>query len=129
MSYDPKSKNAGAPPASAFEAKKGGKLECSMDGYQKMTKEILELVLIIATFANETFKAMLPPNLQKAAGYAYDFLIGAGTWVGYAVAALYFLSVEYDFGDVVCDASGYGYEVIDALQVVVSFTDESKAAS
>ena len=129
MSFDPKSKTTTAPPASAFVAKKsaGGKFSCSMDGYKKMTKEILELVLVIATFAMETFKAMLPDNLKLAAGYAYDFLLGAGTWIGFAVAALYFFSVEYDFGDTVCEMSGYGYEVIDALQVVVSFTDKKDA--
>ena len=63
--YDQTSKNAAAPPASAFNAQMAstGKFACSMDGYKKMTKEILELVLVIATFANETFKAMLPLNL------------------------------------------------------------------
>ena len=130
MSYNPKSKDKGVPPASAFEPTKaaGGKFNCSMDGYKKMSKEILELVLIIATFSVETFKAMLPSNLQAAVGYAYDFLMGMGSWMGYAVAALYFLSIEYDFGKEVCDASGYGYEVIDGLQVLVNFTEKSSAA-
>jgi hypothetical protein len=54
-----------APPPTAFATQKSslGKLSCSMDGLTKMAKETLGLVLIIATFSNETFKAMLPKNL------------------------------------------------------------------
>ena len=125
--FDPKAKSDKSPPPSAFQPVKKLKLECGMDGYVKMVKEILGLVLILATFANETFKAMLPKNLQLSATYAYDFIMGAGAWLGYAVAALYFFSVEYDFGDQVCEASAYGYEAIDALQVLVNFTDSTKA--
>ena len=61
-----------------------------------------------------------------SATYAYDFLMGAGAWAGYVMAALYFFSVEYDFGDAVCDGSGYAYEAIDALQILVNFTETSK---
>ena len=99
-----------------------------MDGYLKLVKELLELVFILASFANETFKAMLPPNLQKAATYAYSFLNGVGGWIGYAFAAGYFVAKEYDMGKEVCELSGYGYEAIDALQVLVSFTDKADAA-
>lgn len=51
-----------APPPTAFKAKKSsmGKLSCSMDGLTKMVQEMFAIVLYGATFANETFKAMLP---------------------------------------------------------------------
>lgn len=92
-----------APPPGAFVAKKsevgGGKLSCNMDGLTNMANEIFALALIVATFANETFKAMLSDNLRQASHYAYTFLTGVGGWLGYAMAALYFFSVEYDFGD------------------------------
>ena len=118
-----------APAASAFdpkEATSNPKLECSNAGYTKMIRELLALVLFLATFAKETFSAMLPVNLQKSLNYAYDFMLGVNDWIGYALAALYYFSVEYDFGETLCEIMGYGYEVIDALQVMVQFTDASK---
>jgi len=48
------------------------------------------------------------------------------------MATLYFFSIEYDFGEYVCDAMGYGYEVIDLLNNLTQFsgsTDAKKAAS
>ena len=122
--------NDTAPTASQFTAKKSKgdeKLECSNQGYTKMVRELLALVLFLATFAKETFAAMLPVNLQYSVNYGYDFLLGVGDWVGYFIGALYYFSVEYDFGDTLCEILGYGYTVIDALQVLVTFTDASKA--
>ena len=75
------------------------KLECSNSGYTKMIRELLALVLFLATFAKETFSAMLPLNLQYSVNYGYDFLLGVGDWIGFAIAALYYFSLEYDFGD------------------------------
>jgi hypothetical protein len=89
-----------------------------MDGLTKMMKELLAIALYAATFAKETFSAMLSQNLQMAIGYAYDFLLSAGDWAGYGLAALYFFAIEYDFGDQLCNAMGYGYEIIDALKAV-----------
>lgn len=62
---DMKKKFTKSPPPSAFMAQKakGGKLSCSMDGLTKMMKEILALALYVATFAKETFAAMLSQNL------------------------------------------------------------------
>ena len=118
-----------SPAASSFTptySKGDEKLECSNTGYTKMVRELLALVLFLATFAKETFSAMLPVNLQMSVNYAYSFLLGVGNWIGYAIGALYYFSVEYDFGETVCEVLGYGYTVIDALQVLVSFTDASK---
>ena len=111
------------------KSKGDAKLTCSNQGYTKMIRELLALVLFLATFAKETFSAMLPLNLQLSVNYAYDFLLGVGDWIGYLIGALYYFSLEYDFGDQLCEALGYGYTVIDALQVLVSFTDASKQAS
>ena len=55
-----------APSASKFNPKRSkgdDKLECSNAGYTKMIRELLALVLFLATFAKETFSAMLPVNL------------------------------------------------------------------
>ena len=77
--------------------------------------------MIVATLANETYKAMLPENLQLAAHYAYEWLLGAGDWSGYLMAAAYFFGIEFGYGEQLCDAMGYGYEVIDALKVLTDF--------
>jgi len=63
-----------------------------MDGYVKMTKEILNLVFILATWAKETYAATLPRALRNASKYGYDFLMGFGGWMGYATVALYFFA-------------------------------------
>ena len=107
-------------------SKSNAKLECSNSGFTKMVREIFALVLFLISFAKETFSAMLPVNLQKSLNYAYNFMLGVNDWIGYALAALYYFSVEYDFGETLCEIMGYGYEVIDALQVMVQFTDASK---
>ena len=91
-----------------------------------MVRELLALVLFLATFAKETFSAMMPLNLQYSINYFYDWLLGVGDWIGYALSALYYFAKEYKFGDTLCEMMGYGYSVIDALQVLVTFTDASK---
>ena len=107
-------------------SKSNPKLECSNSGFTKMVRELVALLIFLISFAKETFSAMLPVNLQKSVNYAYDFLLGVNNWIGYALAALYYFSVEYDFGETLCEIMGYGYEVIDALQVMVQFTETSK---
>ena len=92
-----------------------------------MTKEVGRLLLIIVSWANETYAAVLPDNLALSMNYLYEFLLGVGSWIGYATAAGYFFSEEFGLGDVVCETSGYGYEVIDGLQVLVTFTEENPA--
>lgn len=64
-----------------------------------------------------------------ASGYAYEFLLGSGAWLGYAVASLYFFGLEYDFGKELCEAMGYGYEVIDALNSITEFAGVTKEES
>ena len=107
-------------------SKSNAKLECSNSGFTKMVRELVALLIFLISFAKETFSAMLPVNLQKSLNYAYNFLLGVNDWIGYALASLYYFSVEYDFGETLCEIMGYGYEVIDALQVMVQFTETSK---
>ena len=110
-------------------SKSNPKLECSNSGFTKMVRELVALLIFLISFAKETFSAMLPVNLQKSLNYAYSFMLGINDWIGYALAALYYFSVEYDFGETLCEIMGYGYEAIDALQVMVQFTETSKSES
>ena len=50
--------------------------------------------------------------------------MGSSAWMGYLIAMVYYLSEELEFGDFLCEMSGYGYEVIDFLHGVVSFAEE-----
>ena len=90
-------------------------LVCNMTGYVQMTQEILELLVFLVTFSKETLNAALTDALKKSMNYAYKFLMSAGDWIGFILAAVYFLAEEYNFGKEVCEAFGYGYYVIDGL--------------
>jgi len=43
--------------------------------------------------------------------------------MGFAMAALYFLGEEYEFGATVCEIYGYGYYAIDYLHEAVSWAE------
>lgn len=100
-------------------------LECSMDGYTEMMSEILELTVFLVSFSKEVFAAMLSDALNYSLNYAYDFLMSAGDWIGYLLASTYFVTLEMgdEASDWYCEMWGYGYYVIDGLQVLVSFAE------
>jgi len=100
-----------------------------MDGYVQMSIEITDLLLVIIALLKETFAAMMPPDLKKAIKYGWNALTGSSAWTGYLLSALFYLSEEYEFGDTLCELSGYGYDVIDALHTVVSFAEDPASAA
>ena len=69
----------------------------------------------------ETVATILPPSLSKSMSYLWDAGVGMGNWLGYAFSAAYYLSLEINVGDIVCEAFGYANYVIDALHVLVDF--------
>ena len=117
-----------APNASQFQARKSSTgFNCSMTGYVKMVMEITELVLGVITLYKEIIVTLLPLNLALALNYFYQGLSGASAWLGYAVSALYFLALDQGFGDELCEASGYGYVVINALYQIIDFAPSKDA--
>ena len=54
--------------------------------------------------------------------------MGLGSWMGYALAAIYYVGTDYGFGDIYCEILGYGYYVIDGLNYLVSFAGGDTAA-
>jgi len=66
-----------------------------MDGYTKMVYEITDLVLLIFAMTKELIALMMPDDLKKAVKYAWAGLNGASGWIGYIVAATFYLSEEY----------------------------------
>jgi len=69
---------------------------------------------------------MVPENFKKAINFGYASLVGAGNWVGYVLAALYYTAVELQFGTDMCEALGYGYWLIDQLYILVDFMPKSE---
>jgi len=64
---------------------------------------------------------MIPENFKKALNFAWAALTGTSNWVGYILAALFYVGEEYGFENDVCETLGYGYLVIDELAVIVNF--------
>lgn len=91
-----------------------------------MVKEGAEIGLMAISLVKETVILMLPPELGRVAKYAWDGALGLGNWVGYALAAAYFIGLDYGYGPVLCDSFGYGYYIIDALHIIVGFATAGK---
>ena len=130
MSNPPPQNSKNAPTANQFQARKSSTgFNCSMTGYVQMVMEITQLVLGVITLYKEIIVSFLPTNLALSLNYFYQGLTGASSWLGYAVAALYFIGEDQGFGETLCEVSGYGYVVIDALYSIVDFAPQTKNSS
>jgi len=63
----------------------------------------------------------MPTELNLTVSLIWDGMIGLNNWVGYALAAIYYLGTDYDFGLTYCEVLGYLYYVIDGLNYIVNF--------
>ena len=95
--------------------------ECSMDGYVALTTEFINVALFAIAIVKETYAAMLPEELGKSVQYAWDGLVGAGSWAGYAMAAAYFFGLEFGYADMLCQYSGYAATAVALLYQFVEF--------
>ena len=102
--------------------------QCTMDGYVGATQELLKVALIVVDLIVTTFRAVLPQNLSISVGYAYDFLISAGSFMGYLTAAMYFFGKEFGYGDMICQYSGYITLAIDYMYQAVVFINQMAPA-
>lgn len=103
-------------------------LECSMDGFVKMIKELTEVALLGISLVKETILSTAPESLAMSIKYLWDGMMGLGNWAGYALAAGYYIGLDYGAGDAVCEAFGYGYYVIDGLHYLVDFASPKPCA-
>merc|ERR1711985_182199 len=87
-------------------------LECSMDGYVELTLEAYNVVLFGLALLKEAYAAALPHALGRSVNYAWDGILGAGSWVGYVVAALYYFGLEFGYADLMCQISGYVFVAV-----------------
>ena len=72
-------------------------LVCTMDGFTKMISELFEVLFAAIAVVKETALAAIPPNFQKAVQFAWEGAVGMQNWIGYVLAAIYFLSAEGGF--------------------------------
>ena len=98
--------------------------ECTMDGFVDLTSEFINVALIALAIVKETYAAVLPYELGKSVKYAWDGLVGAGSWAGYATAAAYYFGLEFGYGDIMCEVFGY---IAIAVGVLSQFTEFSGA--
>ena len=108
----------------------GSTLNCGLAGYRKMVQDILRLSLVAISLNVSMIELVLSgaPDLSFAFGLLYDFLLGAGDWIGYAVGAVYFFGLEFGYGEYLCTASQYGYVVIYYLNYAIQFGQNAWAA-
>ena len=111
-----------APTAAEFDVKKSTTgMNCSMTGYVDMVNEAVELVLIVISMYKEIIASMLPKDLKLAVKYFYSGLTSAGSWIGFVVAAAYFMALDQGFGKEFCEAFGYLDIVIGGLYTLIDF--------
>lgn len=96
-------------------------LECSMDGMVLMVKKGSENLLLPLSLLKETFAYLLPVEMMQSVQLLWDGTMGLASWVGYAMAALYYLGTDYEFGLIVCEVFAYGYLIIDGINYIVDF--------
>ena len=102
---------------------------CGMDGYVNLVANGMEVALAGLSILRQIGSSFLPHDLRKAVEYAWQGVKGAGSWVGYALAAANFAAEEFDFGEQLCMGMGYldmglgyavmGVELIDTLRDMI----------
>ena len=65
--------------------------ECSMTGYSRIIQQIVQLLMILVTLGLNIVMSVVPANFQKAVMYVYNFITSAGNWIGYLIAAGYYV--------------------------------------
>merc|ERR1719263_270666 len=47
--------------------------------------------------------------------------MGVSAWLGYAIAAVYYVLKDQGYGGLVCESIGYAYIITEALNTVIDF--------
>lgn len=94
--------------------------DCSMTGYSAVVGQIVGLLLFFITLGLNIVMSAVPKNFAKAVMYVYKFICSAGNWVGYLVAAIYYVVKEQGYGEVFCEYSSYSIYLIDVLSQLIT---------
>ena len=63
----------------------------------------------------------MPEDLGLAIDHAYLGLTGANAWIGYLMAAVYYMALDQGFGGELCEASGVVATIITFLHGIVDW--------
>ena len=101
--------------------------DCTLDGFQLMVRRITNLALLAITVNTAIIEAIISglPNLAYAFNHMVTFLQSSSGFAGYTVAAGYYFGLEFGYGDLMCEASKYGYVVIYYLDMIISFGQDN----
>ena len=99
-------------------------LECSMTGYSRVIQQIVQLLMVLVTLGLNAVTSFIPQNLQKAVMYVYNFLTSSGNWIGYLVAATYYVLRELTYGWIFCNITGYLAYVPLYLSQLINFVNK-----
>ena len=94
-----------------------------MDGYVNLVANGMEVALAGLSILRQIGSAFLPHDLRNAVEYAWQGVKGAGSWVGYALAAANFAAEEFDFGEQLCMGMGYADMVLGYAVMGVGMLD------
>ena len=72
----------------------GQTLNCNMAGYQQLVSEIVAAALGVVTMAISIGEAILPTDLALSLDLMYKFLRSAPGWIGYVLAAVYYMAED-----------------------------------
>merc|ERR1719313_31911 len=95
--------------------------ECGMEGYTEMVLNVVDLLIVAIPLIKEMTVAIMPEDLGKAIDHAYIGLTGANAWVGYLMAAVYYMALDQVFGGELCEASGVVATLITFLHGIVDW--------
>lgn len=73
-------------------------LACTNDGFVDMIQHATNVSLGILSVVKELATGFVPDNFKRAIEYGWNGLTGAGNWLGYILAAIYYLAEEGGFG-------------------------------
>ena len=99
-----------------------------MDGFVEMTQELVDLLIFIVALAKEIVVAIMgESDFGKFLHHLYEGLTGVTNWLGYAVAALFYLAEEDEtLAEQLCEAANALYVLTDGLHGAVAFSDAAK---
>ena len=84
-----------------------GGMECSMDGFVRLTDEVIESFLYLFTLLIQLVLKSFPASLAASSCYSYMALLVLPKFVGYELASLYYLMEHFGKGWILCLSSSY----------------------
>ena len=92
-----------------------------MDGYVMLVRKGIEVSLLLLSLMKEGLSAFLPETLRKSVKLAWSGMVGVGNWMGYGLAAIYYLGLEFKFADIMCTVFGYVDLGVGTMHKLVDF--------